>query len=125
MTLYACVIDGTIRERKNWPKPQPDAPHKRLKWLPVEVVGDDSFDSDTHKKTGPVTTVEATRVVDTFSIVPLSSQELDDRKESKVDRTDPRLLLKMLLVMHNEIRVLKGLVPNTMRQFKNEMKALD
>lgn len=93
-------------------------------WRPVEVVGDDSFDPLTQKKTGPVTTIEPTRVVDTFTIVNLTAQEISDRKDSQVDGLRNADLLKVILNLHNRIRVLEGQSTHTMAQLKNALKAL-
>lgn len=85
--------------------------HKASWWRPVVVVGDDAFNSLTQKKTGPVTTIEATQVVDTYTISGLSAQEISDAKEAEVAQringTDRKALLKILLAIANDNRAIK------------------
>ena len=101
-------------------------PHKAAWWRPVVVVGDASFDPLTHRKTGPVTTIETERVVDTYSVVALTAQEISDRKDAAIDGMNGglSLLLKALLSVHNRVRVLEGQSTHTMAQFKAGLKAL-
>lgn len=82
-------------------------PNKASWWRPVVTVGDDAFDPMTHKKTGPVTTIEPTRVVDTWAIVALTAQEISDRKDIAVNGlngSDYKPLLQILLTVVNDIR---------------------
>jgi hypothetical protein len=81
--------------------------HKQSWWRPVVVVGDDAFDSLTHKKTGPVVTIEANQVVDTFSVVALTAEEISARKDVAVNglnNSDYKPLLQILLTVANDIR---------------------
>lgn len=80
--------------------------HKATWWRPVETVGNDSFDPKTHKKTGPVTTIEATRVVDTYSIVELTTQEASNAKAAAISAINGvyRPIMKALLDHENRIR---------------------
>jgi hypothetical protein len=85
-------------------------PNKSSWWRPVVVVGDDAFDRRTHKKTGPVTTIEATRVLDTYSIVALTAQEISDAKDAAVNalnNSDYKALLAILLEMVNDDRAIR------------------
>lgn len=81
--------------------------HKASWWRPVVIVGNDAFDSLTQKKTGPVTTIEANQVIDTYSIVSLTAQEISDRKDAAVNGlngSDYKPLLLILLTVVNDIR---------------------
>lgn len=93
-------------------------------WRPVVTVGDDAFDSATHKKTGPVTTIEKDRVVDTYTVSALSAQEIDDAKGSKIDNLGNAALLKVILNLHNRLRTLEGQPTHTMAQLKAALKGL-
>jgi hypothetical protein len=95
-------------------------------WRPIEVAGDDAFDPLTHKRTGPVTTIEETRVLDTYSIVALTAQEISDHKDVAVASLNGGYgpLIRALLSLHNRVRVLEGLPTHTMTQFKTGLKAL-
>lgn len=101
--------------------------HKAAWWKPVEVEGDTAFDPATHKKTGPVTTIESNRVVDTYSIVALTAQEISDAKDTAVGGLNGSLypaLAKALLNHENRIRALEAKGAITMSQFKAGVKAL-
>lgn len=99
--------------------------HKRSLWLPLVEVGNDQFDPDTQKKTGPVTTVEATRIVDTYTITDLTAQEISNLKDAKISSLDA-VVFKVLFNHENRIRALKS-PPDaavTAAQFRAAIKAL-
>jgi hypothetical protein len=102
--------------------------HKKMWWRPVIVVGDDAFNPLTHKKTGPVTTIEETQVVDTYSVVCLTTQELTDQKSAAVESVNGSFkpILKILLDHENRIRDRQNppQSPLTMAQFKAPWKEL-
>jgi hypothetical protein len=100
--------------------------HKAAWWRPVEVVGNDAFDPTTHRRTGPVTTIEAARVLDTYTITALTAQEISDQKDAAVSSLNGGYgpLIKALLSLHNRVRVLEGQGTHTMAQFKTGLKAL-
>lgn len=101
--------------------------HKASWWRPVVVEGDDSFDPATHKKTGPVTTIEETRVVDAYSVVTLTAQEISDAKDAAVGSLNGSVypaIAKVLLNHENRIRALEAKGAITMAQFKAGVKAL-
>jgi len=87
--------------------------HKQAWWRPIVVVGDDPFDPLTQKKTGPVTTIEASRVVDTYTVSALTAQEISDRKDAAVagmNGSDYKPLLQILLTVVNDNRALRAKV---------------
>lgn len=101
--------------------------HKASWWKPIVVEGDTPFDQSTHKKTGPVTTIEASRVVDTYTVVALTAQEISDAKDVAVNSLNGTLyaaLAKAMLNHENRIRALESKTPITMAQFKAGIKAL-
>ena len=96
-------------------------------WRPVVVVGDDAFDPLTHKKTGPVTTIEANQVVDTYSVVALTAQEISDSKDQAVNSINGANyapVFRALFNLNNRVRVLEGQSTLTAAQFKAAIKAL-
>lgn len=97
--------------------------HKAAWWRPVVVVGDDAFDPLTQKKTGPVTTIEATRVVDTYSVVSLTAQELDAIKESKLPNVEGAQF-RVMFNHENRTRALEGKQPVSADTFRAAIKAL-
>ena len=88
----------------------PQHNYKASLWRPVVEVGNDAFDPATQKKTGPVTTIEATQVVDTYTISSLSAPELDAAKTAAVENINGlfKPLLKILLDHENRIRAQKS-----------------
>lgn len=125
MPTFALLISDVLTERRNYTAQPADIPHKNVRWLPVEVEGNDAYDSATQVKTGPVTTVEATRVLDTYTIRSKTVEELDADKVARIeDMNGQQALIKALLNLHNRIRTLEGLPTHTMAQFKNALKAL-
>lgn len=98
-------------------------PHKRAWWRPIVTVGDDPFNSATHKKTGPVTTIEADRVVDTYTVTALTAQELDAIKESRLPSADG-IQFRVLFNHENRIRAIELKQPVTAEQFRNALKAM-
>jgi hypothetical protein len=89
----------------------PQQAYKQSLWRPVVNVGDDVFNSLTHKKTGPVTTIEPTQVVDTYSVVALTAQEISDARDAeiiqRINGSDRKALLKILLAIANDNRAIK------------------
>jgi len=91
-------------------------------WRPVVVVGDDTFDPLTQKKTGPVTTIEKDRVVDTYEIVALTALELSERKDARLSSIDT-LQFAIAYDIENRVRVLEGKPQLTAGQYRAAIKA--
>ena len=51
-----------------------------LGWLPEELVGFTPFDPKTQVRTGPVRTVQADKVVSTYTVRDKTAQEIEDEK---------------------------------------------
>lgn len=86
-------------------------PNKVSWWRPIVEVGNDAFDPLTQKKTGPVTTIEANQVVDTYTVVSLTEQEISDNKDAALAALNGSLyaaLAKALLAMENDNRIIKA-----------------
>ena len=102
-------------------------PNKASWWRPIVVAGDGNYDPLTHKRTGPITTIEETQVVDSYSIIPLTAQEISDAKDAAVNGingTPYAPLLRILFNLNNRVRVLEGQAALTVPQFKAAIKAL-
>lgn len=96
--------------------------HKVAWWRPVVVVGNDAYDQTTHKKTGPVTTIEASRVVDAYTITALTAQEISDRKDARISDIDTLQFL-IAFDMENRVRALEGKAAVTATQYRAALKA--
>lgn len=70
MTLHALVRDGAVIERRNFTPigDQTALPAHKPRWLPIVMEGQPEFDPVSESRDGPVVTVEATRVVETYSV---------------------------------------------------------
>ena len=75
------------------------------RWLPVHLVNP-SFDPATQVKQGPVDAVEASRVVETYTVREKTAAELDADKDARVSAAD-RIIGAALWDAINEIRALK------------------
>ena len=102
------------------------APHKKSWWREVVSVGKDAaVNPDTQIKEGPVTTITATQVVDTWTVRDKTQAELDAdtaakeaEKTSQIDRDVNAMVGKALFKIVNEIRVLQSQATLTPAQFK-------
>lgn len=92
-----------------------------FRWLPVVVTGDDDFDGEAQTKSGPVVTVEADRVVESYTVKGLTAEEIDARKVRKVDTFTT---IKVLFNLHNRVRALEGQPAHTLAQFKTALRAI-
>jgi hypothetical protein len=128
MPLFKLVnASDEVIDTKVFAVQPPNPAGKSWRWLPVVVAGDGAFDPATHKRTGPVTTIEETQVVDTYTIELLDAQEISDAKDAAVGALNGSLyaaLAKAMLNHENRIRVLEAKAPITMAQFKTGVKAL-
>ena len=122
MANFALVRpDNTVDRRSS--SVSPDVQTKPgWRWLPVNESGNSAFDPETQKKTGPVTTVEATRVLDTFTVSSLTAQELSDIKDAKISRID-MLQFAVMFDMENRMRVYEAKPALTAAQYRAALKA--
>lgn len=128
MAEYARVVAGNVVELRQFAAPPPNMSRKGFVWLPVEVT-DPPFNPTTQLRSGPVVTVEVDKVTRVWTVVDMTSQELDDRKQEQVDQrlvVTPmdKALLTLIFNMLNDVRVLKGQGTITLAQFKNALKGL-
>jgi hypothetical protein len=83
------------------------------RWLPCPPAAVPSFDSRTEKVTGPTYTVGETEVVEAFSVVSLTAQEISDAKDGAVNSLGGgtyATLLEVILSLENDNRVIKAKV---------------
>ena len=97
-------------------------PNKLPLWRPVAAVGDDAYDPATQIKSGPVTTIESNRVVDTWTIRAKTAAELDAEKDLKISAIDA-LQFAVHFDMENRVRVLEAKPQITAAQYRNALKA--
>lgn len=95
---------------------------KKSWWRPVVAIGNDDYDKATHVKTGPVTTIEESRVVDTWTIRPKTAEEIDAEKDFRISGID-KLQFAIHFDAENRLRALEGKQPITAAQYRNALKA--
>ena len=121
-TMHAYVESGIIKERRVLDLALVPL-HKQPPWKPVVKNGDDQFDSSIQVKEGPVTTIEATQVTDTWTIRAKTAAELDSDKDNQVNAFNS-VAFKIAFNHENRIRALEAKPAITAAQFKAAIKAL-
>jgi hypothetical protein len=80
------------------------------RWLSCPSVAPPSYNAKTEKVTGPTYTVGAEAVVESWSVVSLTAQEISDAKDAAVSGLDMTIygtLLEVILSLENDNRVIK------------------
>lgn len=96
--------------------------NKTAWWRPVVEVGNDDYNAATHVKSGPVTTIESARVVDTWTVRAKTAEEVDAEKDIRIDAFD-RLNFEVNFDQENRIRALESKTPVTRAQYRAALKA--
>lgn len=96
--------------------------HKASWWRPIVIVGNDNFDQRTQKRTGPVITIEPSRVVETYTVSPLTAQEISDQKDIRLSDIDA-LQFAVSFDIENRVRALEGKAAVTAAQYRAALKA--
>jgi len=122
MTIYALIKpDNTIDRRADNIDPTVQV-RSGYRWIPVETTMP-SYDPATQVRTGPVTTVEETRVTDVWTVRAKTAAELDADKDIQINDLDI-VAFKVLFNHENRIRALENKAAITATQFKTGVKAL-
>lgn len=103
-------IDPNVQTKTGW------------RWLPVKIVRP-TFDPETQVRVGPVTTIEALQVLDTYSVRAKTTEEIDAEKDAQVP-PDASIIFRAFLNHENRTRTLEGKQPITAAQFKAALKAM-
>jgi hypothetical protein len=80
------------------------------RWLPCDPVAQPNHNPKTEKVTGPTYTVGETEVVESWSVVSLTAQEISDAKDAAVNGLNGgtyATLLEVILSLENDNRVIK------------------
>ena len=75
-----------------------------LGWLPQEVVGFTPFDPDAQVRTGPVNDIQADKVVSTYTVREMTSEEKSDKADSEINASNimnDRVLKALILALNN------------------------
>ena len=100
-----------------------DISHKDLKWLPLEITNPDDYDTATHIKEGPVTTVEADQGTRVWTVRAKTEQELDAEKESQIPYSNS-LPFKTMLDVENRTLALESKPAVTASEYRETLKAM-
>lgn len=122
------LVDNTnaIRERINNIDACPSAPQGKVgwRWLPYSVVKPSFVDPETEVLSGPVRSIGASAVTDTWTKTAMTAAQLDAVKSSKIDGMDVAIFLA-LCHLKNEVRTkVDNLAAWTTAQCKTAFKAL-
>lgn len=121
MTVFALVRPDSSVDRRSQ-NIDPNVQTKPgFRWLPVDSI-DPPYDSATQVKTGPVTTVEAARVLDTWTVRAKTAGEIDGEKDRTISRIDA-LQFAVSFDMENRVRVLEAKPQITAAQYRAALKA--
>jgi hypothetical protein len=130
MARYARVnAQNAIEEFRVFDAAPDPNPAKGWRWLPAPIVTSPSYDPMTEKRTGPVHTVGANSVTQSWSVVALTAQEISDRKDSAIAGMEGSAIgyapiYRALFNLNNRVRTLEGQNTMTAAQFKAAIKAL-
>lgn len=131
MTRYA-VIDGAsgIVALVENPTPPTFNPAKGNEahpapWrsLPAPVVTPPTYDAATQALVGPTYTVGATSVTESYTVRALTTQEINDAKDTQISGVD-QVTIKVLFNHENRLRVLEAKAALTMPQFLAVLRTL-
>ncbi len=100
----------------------PDIAHKGWRWLPCAPVPRPAFDPAAETVEGPSYVVGAGTVTETWTKRALAAQELDARKEARLDAED-RLQFEVHFDLENRVRALEGRAAVTRAQYRAALKA--
>lgn len=121
MTVFALVRPDSSVDRRSQ-NIDPNVQTKPgFRWLPVDSI-DPPYDSATQVKTGPVTTVEAARVLDTWTVRAKTAGEIGGEKDRTISRIDA-LQFAVSFDMENRVRVLEAKPQITAAQYRAALKA--
>lgn len=93
------------------------------RWVPYPRVDAPAYDPETQALIGPIATVEAKRVVESWTVKPLTADEVEARKVQRATGID-KLLFEIAFNHENRLRALEGKQPITRAQFQAAIKAL-
>lgn len=124
MPLFAIVDNGVVTDCRQMDS-APTLAGPKAAWRKVLPVVDTNPPADeaTQVKTGPVVTVEPTRVTRVWTVRSKTAQEIEAEKDVVVNGLNAAVF-KILFFLYNEVRVLKGQATVTQAQFKTAVKAL-
>ncbi len=95
---------------------------KGWKWLPCAPVPVPAFDPATETVDGPAYAADAASVAEIWTKRALTAQELDARKEARLDAED-RLHFEVHFDLENRVRALEGKAAITRAQYRAALKA--
>lgn len=106
----ATNVDPAVATKTGW------------RWLPCPDVARPPFDPATEVVEGPAYTVGASAVTEVWTKRPMTAQEIDARKEARLDAED-RLHFEVHFDLENRVRALEGKAAITRAQYRAALKA--
>jgi hypothetical protein len=127
MARYALVVDGAVAELRAFTNAPNPNPAKGLDWRSCPPVAQPDVTSLTQILEGPAYEVGETEVTESWSVRSKTAQEISDDKDTSLTALNGTLynpLIKIIVNLHNRIRVLEGLSTHTEAQVKAAIKNL-
>jgi hypothetical protein len=129
MARYARVnAQNAIEEFRHLESLPDPNPTKGWRWLPAPVVAPPSYDPLTQKRNGPIHTVGASSVTQSWEVGALTAQEISDMKDAAIAMLElvgsHAPIYRALFNLNNRVRTLEGQSTMTGAQFKAAIKAL-
>lgn len=115
--------DNSIVQMKDTPVDLTAQTKPGYKWLSGALTGKPSYDPETEIVEGPIFTVNANDVTESWNKRLLTAPELDANKTTKISTFDV-LQFKVMFDIENRVRVLEGKQPVTATQYRNALKAV-
>jgi hypothetical protein len=127
MARYARIVNDAVAELRNFGVAPNPNPAKGLDWRSCPVVSPPAVDPLSEVLEAPAYQVGASEVTESWSVRAKTAQEIDDDKTAALATFNGTLyspLLKIVVNLHNRIRVLEGLSTHTEAQVKTAIKNL-
>ena len=91
----AVNIDPAVQTKKGW------------RWLPIETQAQPAFDPETQAVIGPIVTVEAARVVESYTVRSRSADEIEADRIRRVDGMS-KIEFEIAFGVENRLRALEA-----------------
>lgn len=107
----AVNIDPAVQTKRGW------------RWLPIETQAQPSFDHETQAIIGPIVTVEANRVVESYTVRSRSADEIEADRIRRVDGMS-KIEFEIAFGVENRLRALEGKTALKRGEFRAELSKL-
>lgn len=122
MTTYALVSPENIVARFATDIDPSTGTKPGWRWLPVEDTVPVADASQVLE--GPIITIDEKRVTRVWSVRDKTAEEIAAEKDQRIERSEPAIVLAVLLDHENRVRALEGKAAVTLAQFKRALRSV-